>query len=338
MSASAEYGTYTFDSFSFTSTVIDESDGQGGLGDNESGVMEVFGSSLQLTADDGELVTLAKIEQGSNLNPFIGAWAIKEAEDSTNILVFIDDTRYMLLHNNNPEFDDAIGALVPVSLEHGTYTWDEQTGAFSVDPIGESDGPGGLSDLGGSATLTFSDQVLTLTIPNEAPININPVGYVPTLDFEVYGSFIEHTDGGYPAIAGATDTFSFSGNLALDPVSSSAVEGGVLYQLNGSNNFVVGDGSIIGGSFSALALGITNDGDSGLDWITIVGKGFLNGRHFEMYVDYSFPGDTFDSNDMIMEWPSATPTVEAWFWEQETTNTDQDIAEMEGVSLDPVAP
>jgi len=79
-----------------------------------------------------------------------------------HVLVFVDDSRYIVAHTNNAEFDAALNETVPVAAEYGTYTWDPATGAFAATALGQSDGEGGLSHPGGDMTITVSGDSLTI--------------------------------------------------------------------------------------------------------------------------------------------------------------------------------
>ncbi|WP_236892994.1 hypothetical protein [Desulfoluna limicola] len=81
----------------------------------------------------------------------VGSWVFSEGPGMRNVLTFIDDTRYIIIH----EHDDAPGdpeGQTAGSVEYGNYTWDTATGDFSVTLIDESDGWGGLYDKGSSVT------------------------------------------------------------------------------------------------------------------------------------------------------------------------------------------
>lgn len=70
----------------------------------------------------------------------LGSWVIGSAGDR-NVLTFIDDSRYIIIHEQGDGVEQAAG-----SVEYGNYFWDPLTGDFSVSVISESDGSGGLSD------------------------------------------------------------------------------------------------------------------------------------------------------------------------------------------------
>ena len=162
VAVSAEHGTYTWDQSSgdFMPSKVSQSDGEGGI-DNSAGT--------QSLAVDGDILTISDSVDGdanfgrvgSDTEPLLGAWLLPES-DSMNILVFMDDANYIVMHTNNAEFDDSIAQVVATSAEYGNYTWNASTGAFTATPQGQSDGPGGLSDPGGAFTLTLDGDEFTL--------------------------------------------------------------------------------------------------------------------------------------------------------------------------------
>jgi len=161
VAVSAEHGTYVWDDTSGGLTVspVAQSDGQGGLSDMNTMTMSVDANTLTINDSvEGSIPFQGIVSQ---TEPLVGAWLLPEP-DSLNILVFMDDANYIIMHTNNAENDDVIGQVVPTSAEYGNYTWNASTGAFTATPQGESDGPGGLSDPGGSFTLTLNGDELTL--------------------------------------------------------------------------------------------------------------------------------------------------------------------------------
>ncbi len=71
-------------------------------------------------------------------SPLIGSWLIDEGVNQRNILTFIDGSRYIVFHEHD-NTDQTAG-----SAEYGTYTWDQETGAFTASATAQSDGEGGL--------------------------------------------------------------------------------------------------------------------------------------------------------------------------------------------------
>ena len=158
---SAEYGTYTWDqgSGAFTVTVNGESDGVGGLSDPDGALtLSLEGGQLAIS-DNGGTAFFASV--GSEFDPLVGAWSVDNASGDLDVLVFINNTDYIIMHSNNTEPDPDLGT-VATSAEHGTYTWNDATGDFTATVIDESDGFGGLSNPDGSFTLDLVDDQITI--------------------------------------------------------------------------------------------------------------------------------------------------------------------------------
>lgn len=158
---SVEYGTYTWNpvtaKFSITG-VIEESDGSGGLYNsneptaNQNITASLSEGSLTLGLGD-ETVTFMAVE--SSDNPLLGAWYLGEPDiDNHNVLTFLSNTDYVIVHTNNTESYDG-ATPIAASSEWNTYTWSETTGAFSLgDATVETDGDGGLYNKDGINTIT----------------------------------------------------------------------------------------------------------------------------------------------------------------------------------------
>ncbi len=76
----------------------------------------------------------------------LGSWLF-----SGNVLTFIDEQHYIIIHEHADESGEA-GGQSEGSVEYGNYNWNVSNGAFSVTLIGESDGWGGLYDGGSNVT------------------------------------------------------------------------------------------------------------------------------------------------------------------------------------------
>lgn len=144
---SGEYGTYTWNSETgaFQATIVDESDGEGGIGETQE-TWTTDGTTLTIDEDNmpdsGDETSVAKLAYVDN--SIVGAWYLEEA-NNYNIITFLDDGRYFVMHSNNGE-SDVNCTLQAVSGEYGTYTWDAGTGAFEATIVGQSDCMGGFSD------------------------------------------------------------------------------------------------------------------------------------------------------------------------------------------------
>jgi hypothetical protein len=91
----------------------------------------------------------------------IGSWLYSDA-DTNLVLTFLDDTRYMVARDKL-EIGDP---LCFDGMESGTYTWNSETGEFSVISVNDTTGDCGLTSMQGelyNATITVSGDILTLT-------------------------------------------------------------------------------------------------------------------------------------------------------------------------------
>ncbi|MCG8426707.1 MAG: cadherin-like domain-containing protein [Chromatiales bacterium] len=93
------------------------------------------------------------MQLASEGNPLIGSWLIDEGMNQRNILTFIDNTHYVVFHEYE-NTDQPAG-----SAEYGTYSWDQESGAFTASAIAQSDGEGGLE--GSSFTLLVNGDAFT---------------------------------------------------------------------------------------------------------------------------------------------------------------------------------
>lgn len=104
----------------------------------------------------------------SNRHLLLGSWLFSEGEGQSNILTFIDHSRYIMIHEHAGDGDQ--GAA---SVEYGNYTWDSVTGSFSVSLIAQSDGSGGLYDEGSVANkAVISLSTLKLTLADNGSTDI----------------------------------------------------------------------------------------------------------------------------------------------------------------------
>jgi hypothetical protein len=159
-----ERGTYTWNATTgaFTATTVYNGDGDLGL----SGLSGVGGLKATVNGDTlcvelpGEVVTLNRVIGPS---PIVGAWfkGNPAAPSDTLLLVFLLDNTYFMAQADIPDAGGQPG------IEHGTYTWDRASFAFtssrSPAPYVDTNGTWGLSDLGGPATVRISADGTTLT-------------------------------------------------------------------------------------------------------------------------------------------------------------------------------
>lgn len=102
----------------------------------------------------------------SNRNLLLGSWLFTEGEGQRTVLTFKDHSSYIMIHEHESD-----GGQSAASVEYGHYTWDSQTGSFSVSIIAQSDGSGGFYDEGSTV--------------NNATVNLDKLTV----------SFIDNTEG-----------------------------------------------------------------------------------------------------------------------------------------------
>ncbi len=93
----------------------------------------------------------------------LGSWMYSEGEGKRNVLTFIDDKTYLIIHEHDDEESQRAG-----SVEYGSYEWDLATSELRVQLIGQSDENGGLysenSETAGVVTHTIAVDGTTLTL------------------------------------------------------------------------------------------------------------------------------------------------------------------------------
>lgn len=169
-----EYGNYSWNANNndFTVSLIGESDGEGGLYDEESNVtsLAMKNNTFILHTNDnwpvGVDYTFTKIDSYSN--PLIGGWIYED-----NVLVFLSESQYTIAHWNNLDGQTLSG-------EFGRY--DLNGDIFVVSSVSsDSDGVAGLynavdpSDQEGE-TLTIDQSTITITNPNEGSFSFERIG------------------------------------------------------------------------------------------------------------------------------------------------------------------
>lgn len=153
---SAEFGTYELnkEGSRLNISIIADSDRSGGLDDGKmknSMQLALAGDSLKLT--DIDSAGGANFTRVTNTdNPLIGGWSYVDTHsdserDNINILTFLSDSDYVIVHsNNNESYTDT---KQPLSGEFGTYSYSESTQEYGASVTFETasvetDGPGGF--------------------------------------------------------------------------------------------------------------------------------------------------------------------------------------------------
>ncbi len=171
-----ERGTYTWNAETgafVTPCPTVDTDGQWGLSHGVSGdsctgssaTVTVSGNTLTLSGlDDGE-TTFSRVVDATN--PIVGAWSNVDLPNGATVVVtFLANGEYFYAEEGtvDPNGEDGI--------EHGTYTWNQSTGALITPcPTVDTNGQWGFSNnglnhnecTGLSATATVTGNELTIT-------------------------------------------------------------------------------------------------------------------------------------------------------------------------------
>lgn len=142
--------------------------------DNEvQAILDTIKGGVQLVSEEQAEAHF----QGAQKSQILGSWLFSEGPDKRNVLSFIDETRYIIIHEHSDDGDQTAG-----SVEFGNYTWDIENGAFSTSLIAQSDNSGGLYDEGSSvstASVTGDSLSLTFTDDDSDTVMFSRVKNIP---------------------------------------------------------------------------------------------------------------------------------------------------------------
>jgi len=163
-----ESGTYTWDPDTgdfFVTTVVNTS-GNWGLSDDISGRegMKAFVDDTSITfrfpdegKEEGEEFTLARVIESPE-NPLVGGWWVTGFGDElagraggTVVMVFLADGTFYMIQDGDTDPSGEDG------MERGTYTWDETTGAISVNLFVDTNEEWGFSHNGLNPTIILGE-------------------------------------------------------------------------------------------------------------------------------------------------------------------------------------
>lgn len=181
----------------------------------------------------------------------LGSWVLSEGENKRNILTFIDEDRYIIIHEHSDDDVQQAG-----SVEYGTYSWDLETGGFLVNVTGESDASGGLSDLSPSTTISVEQNNLNFTAPMEGKFSFARIASDENLLIGAWNMY-ERDDDNWNILTFISTTeyvIAHTNNQELYSGESAQAYSGEFgtYSLNGT------------GQFRALNASVDSDGEGGL--------------------------------------------------------------------------
>lgn len=169
--AGVEYGSYSWDPVSgaLTTETTTDTNGEWGLSHplGEYAATRT-GDTLTFTETQGtEVIDEVSVQRvvSTTDNAIVGTWLVDQ-EGDVSVFVFMADGHFTLAETGTPNDDGQPG------IEHGTYTWNAETGAITVDEMltntnGEwgisHDAPLTVAVEGNAMTMTFAEEAITLT-------------------------------------------------------------------------------------------------------------------------------------------------------------------------------
>ena len=117
-------------------------------------ILDTIGDGIQLVSAEQAEAHFQSAQEAQ----ILGSWLYSEGEGKRNVLTFVDESRYIIIHEHSDDGDQTAG-----SVEFGNYTWNVESGAFSTSLIAQSDNSGGLYDEGSSVSkASVTGDTLTL--------------------------------------------------------------------------------------------------------------------------------------------------------------------------------
>jgi hypothetical protein len=184
--------------------------------------------------------------EGSLRAQLHGSWLLTEDNDMRNVLTFIDNERYIIIHEKQS------GAQSAGSAEYGTYTWDPLTGDFTATVVSQSDADGGFNE---TSKLVIDGNSLVFTEGEELIV----VDKVSSSKNASIGAWIminpeDKADINVLTLLSATDY------ALVHTKNTEAYEGDEAQALSGE----FGKYSLNGSIFRILSASVDTDGDGGL--------------------------------------------------------------------------
>jgi len=105
--------------------------------DDVQSVLDTSGDSRTVVSEEQAKSHFDEAQASS----LLGSWVYSEGSNKRNVLSFVHDNRYIIIHEHGDGDEQVAG-----SAEYGSYQWNHETDEFSVNALGETDGSGGLYD------------------------------------------------------------------------------------------------------------------------------------------------------------------------------------------------
>ena len=185
-----ERGTFEWDKTSgvFSANVAVDSNGEGGFSNPNGGTsITVSGNTLTYNVTEEGSFPFTRIV--NTPSAIVGSWHLP-GQDAN--LTFLADGTYYHSQESNNEPDSTTG------MERGTYTWNSATGAFSGNPITDTNGDIGLSDPGlnpntvfiTGSTMTLYDGEQTYTARRITPI-VSPLDTENDFEVDKFANYLQ---------------------------------------------------------------------------------------------------------------------------------------------------
>lgn len=132
------------------------------------GIQEFGTLSVDITREGENPQTLvASIEKYTP--SLLGSWIYSEGANKRNILSFMDESHYIILHEHGGGSGEEQTAG---SGEYGTYSWNSETNTINIQIIDETDGDGGFTSIP-RTSLKFSHDKLVIAGNNFEKVQDN---------------------------------------------------------------------------------------------------------------------------------------------------------------------
>jgi Ca2+-binding RTX toxin-like protein len=271
-----EHGAYTWNqsigTFSIDHSSLVDTNGEWGASHTNGLNMHVAGDTLTIKSVGEPNTKMTRVLEMAN--SIVGSWIATnntKLADGSVSLVFLSDGTYIMANDETADPDGQDG------IEHGTYIWDQASGAITTTTPVDTNGQWGLSHSQ-SPTMHVVGDTLTIT----------SIGEADTTMTRVMDTYIQGGEGidillggkGDDVISGAAGNDKIMASDGNDTLSGGAGNDN-LDSGSGSNTISGGDGNdiITAGKGLSLSSGTnTLSGDAGNDKITGgSGEDALNG-------------------------------------------------------------
>ncbi|MFZ4595704.1 MAG: ELWxxDGT repeat protein, partial [Verrucomicrobiaceae bacterium] len=183
-----------------------------------------------ISADQGGTST-ATVTIRTASQPIVGSWVFGDPTlpNNSGVITFLNDGTYFMADDSDEDIDKSAGATGTKGMEHGTYAWNESTGAFSATTLTDTTGENGLSHPSGAVTVAVTGNTLAFTDSVEGTFTFARVANTTN---PIVGSWlIRHagqaeSDAVITFLANGSYFMAEDGNSILDPTGQDGMERG----------------------------------------------------------------------------------------------------------------